>query len=513
MPQSPANRIRPAAAALGTLFLLLNASPALLAQASLQANPNPIFVSDGSGLGATTLFYTSPASVPIAIYAGGTLFCAPAPGSGSCPTGTWVSNGLTFELREAFTGTVLASVTVQVINTNLSCSGMNPSFVGPVSPSTALQFSVLGVANATAVHYLVQPENTPLSSSPSQPAVNVGGGTWSAGVSTALPLGGYKVTARLTAANGQQVFCKYPAFFTVATNPNPDPSYSCGSIAGEWKDNLTHPVPGTWNLTQAATSSVAPVPVTGTYRTSPVGNCPEVTWTASGTINTASGQYALTATNPNPPSSANCEKNNLQEAGNIQTILCDVGTGPFAIVRNGTTINSGTYTMRRQGPVPVPSGDSSAFTSWNSTGYSTWGGFAGTITLPQGSPSGFSFAGRAVGETDGPGGASDGCWFSGSAVTQLTGLTGGAWYVNRSNSYATDYIGYAPSGVGYYQAYRSLAGLPTNCTVSIPQQMVISSGALQNVPYGAVNTLTIQIKPSSVAVSRATASAERPFGF
>lgn len=75
--------------------------------------PNPVVVTDGSGLGVATVNYS--ANVPVLVYAGPTEFCGGTV-SGSCQTGKWVSNGLVFSLVEVGTNTVLGTVTASVVS-------------------------------------------------------------------------------------------------------------------------------------------------------------------------------------------------------------------------------------------------------------------------------------------------------------------------------------------------------------------------------------------------------------
>ena len=107
----------------GTIFTLkAESNGALLGTATavvqvpsgtLSASPNPIIVTDGTGLGTTTINYS--ANVPVNVYASGTLFCIGST-SGSCQTGKWVTNGMVFTLFSPTTNQLLGSLTVQVQN-------------------------------------------------------------------------------------------------------------------------------------------------------------------------------------------------------------------------------------------------------------------------------------------------------------------------------------------------------------------------------------------------------------
>jgi hypothetical protein len=96
---------------------------------TFRADPNPIQVCDGSGLGITSLIYDSEGPTAVQVQVGspngvGGLLAHSGP-KGSAKTGKWVSNGLTFYLQDASQGrtstpeNTLATVTVRV--TNVGC--------------------------------------------------------------------------------------------------------------------------------------------------------------------------------------------------------------------------------------------------------------------------------------------------------------------------------------------------------------------------------------------------------
>jgi hypothetical protein len=78
----------------------------------LVASQNPIIVTDGSGLGVTTISFTSATTADL--YAGSTLFCGDTT-SGSCTTGKWVSNGMVFTLKDHTTQNVLGTLTAYIV--------------------------------------------------------------------------------------------------------------------------------------------------------------------------------------------------------------------------------------------------------------------------------------------------------------------------------------------------------------------------------------------------------------
>jgi len=96
---------------------------------TFKADPNPIQVCDGSGLGVTTLIYDSKGPTAVQVQVGspngvGGLLAHSAP-KGSVKTGKWVTNGMIFYLQDASQGrtstpeNTLATVTVNV--TNVGC--------------------------------------------------------------------------------------------------------------------------------------------------------------------------------------------------------------------------------------------------------------------------------------------------------------------------------------------------------------------------------------------------------
>ena len=83
------------------------------AGAAITISPNPIVVTDGSSLGTATITYSAP--VPVKVYANQTLFCG-GNTAGTCVTGKWVSNGMTFTLKDAVSGVTLTSAQARVVS-------------------------------------------------------------------------------------------------------------------------------------------------------------------------------------------------------------------------------------------------------------------------------------------------------------------------------------------------------------------------------------------------------------
>ena len=96
------------------------------AAATITANPNPIRVCDGSGLGITTIFFTFAESDLVEIHVNsptGDLFAKPA-ASGSAMTEKWVTNGMVFFLQDVTDGRPLtAENTVGTVTVTLTTAG------------------------------------------------------------------------------------------------------------------------------------------------------------------------------------------------------------------------------------------------------------------------------------------------------------------------------------------------------------------------------------------------------
>jgi hypothetical protein len=96
------------------------------ATGTLTANPNPIQVCDGSGLGVTTLSWTfsgaTLAQVRIASPSGGLLAAGGSPGSKA--TGKWVGGGTTFYLQDVSNGLpATPENTIATVSVNVTTQG------------------------------------------------------------------------------------------------------------------------------------------------------------------------------------------------------------------------------------------------------------------------------------------------------------------------------------------------------------------------------------------------------
>jgi hypothetical protein len=95
-------------------------SPTNDKNASITADPNPVRVCDGSGVGVTKLSWTAvgPSKVEVHVSSpDGVLFAQTAP-TATADTGKWVTNGMTFYLQDGgkplTAENTLASTTVKV---------------------------------------------------------------------------------------------------------------------------------------------------------------------------------------------------------------------------------------------------------------------------------------------------------------------------------------------------------------------------------------------------------------
>jgi glucose/arabinose dehydrogenase len=117
---------------------------------SIVASPNPIQVCDGSGLGVSTLTWTSGTTVQVRIDSPtGAVFGSSPPGTSSNTTGKWVYEGRTFYLQDISSGTpgtTLASVAVHV--TQQGCAPTGSLSASP-NPIQVCDGSGLGVTTLT----------------------------------------------------------------------------------------------------------------------------------------------------------------------------------------------------------------------------------------------------------------------------------------------------------------------------------------------------------------------------
>jgi fibronectin type 3 domain-containing protein len=113
---------------------------------SISASPNPIQVCDGSGLGVTTLTWSSAGTTAVEVHVNspaGDLFAASGTGGNySSTTGKWVGNGTTFYLQDVSGGLSLTSTntlaTVVASTTTVGCSTRG-TFNGPHNIPGTLQ--------------------------------------------------------------------------------------------------------------------------------------------------------------------------------------------------------------------------------------------------------------------------------------------------------------------------------------------------------------------------------------
>ncbi len=101
----------------------------LPATGSITASPNPMQVCDGTGLGITTLSWTSTGTSTVEVHVSspsGTLFASSGP-SGSGATGKWVGQGTQFFLQDVSGGLPLTSAnTIATVTVGLTTAGCAP---------------------------------------------------------------------------------------------------------------------------------------------------------------------------------------------------------------------------------------------------------------------------------------------------------------------------------------------------------------------------------------------------
>jgi glucose/arabinose dehydrogenase len=118
---------------------------------SLTANPNPIQVCDGTGLGVTTLSWTSTGTTMVEVHIGsptGALFARSGPGTASATTGKWVKDGTVFYLQDISGGlpltsdNTLATITVNIVASD--CNNRAGSMTANPNPMQACDYTGLG---------------------------------------------------------------------------------------------------------------------------------------------------------------------------------------------------------------------------------------------------------------------------------------------------------------------------------------------------------------------------------
>jgi hypothetical protein len=108
---SSGNQLSPAAT-LATLNVYLQSQPN-----SLLATPNPVVLSSGTGLGATTIQWNAPNATSVEVHVSapnGAIFAAGG-SSGTAATGQWVSDGTTFYLQDTTGGRSLTAALAVVL--------------------------------------------------------------------------------------------------------------------------------------------------------------------------------------------------------------------------------------------------------------------------------------------------------------------------------------------------------------------------------------------------------------
>lgn len=393
----------------------------------------------------------------------------------------------------------------------LGCGGITPQEVEyRQDQPTSTVFRISG-ANTPQLQMVFEHWG-PTGTAPSPTnAASSGSGNWVFLLdSSMLGLGVTSVEAWMIDAAGNRTFCDQ-AFVNVRTPPAVVNVGACGSAAGNWQFNVgngnTESNFGPLTLTQSGST------LNGSLSTTGASVCPTttVTWTVTGTYDNTNGQVHVTATNPNPANPPDCvPASTIQMDGTIPLLGCNSASGSASATIPGQGTNTGSFSWTKA--CDMPTGESSAFDSWNTAaGLATEAGFSATLQ-----PSTIDFAGRLLQESD-AGGTVDTCFdaLGGASAIGLPVL-GGQWPIDNNNVYVgDDYVGYTPAALFYYrlQLYRITGNTGFSCGFTVHQRMTINScgSSTTFVPYGSseagnTNTLTQTITATTVSSQRGTAT-------
>ncbi len=174
---------------------LLSAVPqsfTLSANGSITAGPNPIQVCDDTGLGVTTLSWSTSGTGEVDVRVGapnGTLFVTAGP-TGSATTGKWVNHGMVFYLQNASYGDrTSAANTLAIVSVGTTTSGCAVSCASAGPDNSVVDYSApthdlfaYGVQNAANVSFAVWGTTGGQNDLVWYPGQNLGEGTWKATV-------------------------------------------------------------------------------------------------------------------------------------------------------------------------------------------------------------------------------------------------------------------------------------------------------------------------------------------
>jgi YD repeat-containing protein len=214
---------------------LLSAVPksfTLSASGSITAGPNPIQVCDDTGVGVTTLSWSTSGTSEVDVRVGapnGTLFVTAGP-TGSVTTGKWVNQGMVFYLQNASYGDrTSAANTLATVTVGTTTSGCAVSCASAGPDNAVVDYSVLthdlfayGVQNAANVSFAVWGTTGGQNDLVWYQGQNLGGGTWKATVD----FGNHYESGQFGAhvyMNNNSVWCD-TADFTRTAPPPYDPT-------------------------------------------------------------------------------------------------------------------------------------------------------------------------------------------------------------------------------------------------------------------------------------------------
>jgi hypothetical protein len=247
----------------------------------------------------------------------------------------------------------------------------------------------------------------------------------------------------------------------------------CQGVQGDWTDSYQYD----WTLGQNGNSIGGSVSIF---------SCPEVYWTAGGSINSSNGQFTITAVQPYPYSQVpECTSPYFTYVGSLNPPGCEIGGGTWS---NPT--GSGNFGWEK--PCDYPATESTTTNQWTPSA-PTAHRFTATVHRDY-----YYFGGRTVTEETAPSPPGvDTCYFPGSqfsANTTVQNPSGGV--VNWSQEYQDD-VGWIPDAVTYY---RQQGRAP--CHFYIYQQMLIACNAYGSATSFKVNELYGEINNPYVVACR-----------
>ena len=310
---------------------------------------------------------------------------------------------------------------------------------------------------------------------------------------------GIVLTAVITAPVYSQIGCEYPPF-TSCNNPTPATNVNGDTNNGSWVHySSTWGVISQWYLSTGAVAPGGVGTISGSVRVpSPAAGCPDVYYTASGTISPSqqtdgtrgSTSFSWTASNPSPSGSCGgyTPVSSMNHSGSILNKSIDFASGTWT----RSDGQSGSLTLRRFYVEPINEttiGDGFGVTLGLTT---TMARFRQVLTKDPNDPpdpNSNIFQGRQVFETSG-GLVTDNCYDRSGGLYPggRFAIKGSVWNVGYAstfsgNTWGWDTIGWPPAGVNWYRTNLAPSQFP--CAAVIPQNMniVVNGDTGGNIVY------------------------------